>query len=151
MENHTGDTVVIIIVVGALAIGLISMAVGQVARLWAWLIDYRPVKHSQQNTSEIMSRSESDDRPVVASSLRQTAPQTDDRPMIAEPTRDEMLDIFRLMRAYGIPREDARPVLKAAGLKLDNNLWSQAAPPEPDHHTPIVDRPTNAKFRSELN
>lgn len=146
MADHTGDIVVIVIVVGALAIGLISMAIGQVARLWEWLVDWRPVKHSQESDTEVMSRHPISEAPSTPLSQRQTAPQTDRPSAPPEPPREIMLDMFRLMRAYGIPREKARPILKAAGWKLDNNLWTEAAPPDDAYTTPIAGRTTRAQF-----
>lgn len=81
------------------------------------------------------------DAPIILSSspprlASETAPsvQTDgqtrgDRTMIPMPTTAQMLDSCRVLRQAGLTRDQARAALKALGLPLDNNLWSQAAPP----------------------
>lgn len=53
-------------------------------------------------------------------------------PAMWAPTREQQLTLFRLLREYGVPREKARPALKAAGWVLSNDVWAQAAPPEPE-------------------
>lgn len=109
---------------------------------------YVSVKHSQRSASDVMSRSE-DVRPVESAlSLQTDSRQTADKPPPVSPSRDVMLNTYRLLRKYGIPREEARPVLKAAGLPLDNNLWADAAPPDDVHRTPIVGRATSARFET---
>lgn len=145
-RNAALDMIVALIAVSALVIGLLSMLVG---RLVAWWDRVRSVKHSQNSNAVVMSRSRENERPSLPSSLQTDSRQTADRPMIPMPSRDIMLDIYKLLRKHGVPREDARPVLKAAGLPLDNNLWSQAAPPEPIAVTPIAGRPTSAAFRQD--
>lgn len=42
-------------------------------------------------------------------------------------TRDELLAMFKDMRAAGIGREQARAMLKEQGIPLDNNLWAKAS------------------------
>ncbi len=125
--------------------------------LWFWIVrpileDYNLIapRENVNNYEEaapiVMSRSESVapvDRPL---SLQTDSRQTTDKPAHVAPSRDVMLNTYRLLRKYDIPREEARPVLKSAGLPLDNNLWADAAPPEPEHVTPIVGRQTAAQF-----
>lgn len=129
------DMIILIIVVGALAIGLLSMLVGKVVDWWDRFVNSSQV---------VMSRAEQDATENTPLSLRQTEPQTDRPPL----TREIMLDVYKLLREHNVSRERARPILKAAGIPLDNNLWTQAAPPpEPISVTPIAGRPTNAEFR----
>lgn len=99
----------------------------------------------------VMSRSD-DSHPLYSpSSLQTDSVQTDRQPASAAPGRAELLTLYQTMRAAGIGREKARPVLKAVGLPLDNNLWAEAAPSadEAPHVTPIVGRPTNARFETD--
>jgi len=115
---------------------LISMGIGRLQDRQA----VKAVKHSQP----IMSRPPHDTTENTPLSLRQTEVQTD-KPALS---REIMLDIYRLLREHQVPREKARPVLKAAGIPLDNNLWSQVAPPsqEPTELTPIAGRPKSGQF-----
>lgn len=116
---------------------------------------YHIVKGSEDRAPVVMSRSEYDAAGSGLSSHRQTELQTDRQPQTAQPSRAELLTLYKTMRAAGIPRETARPALKAVGVPLDNNLWVEAAPPEkpaeqgPVHLTPIVGRPTSAKFETD--
>lgn len=81
-----------------------------------------------------------------------SSPETDSlqtayrQPQPAQPGRPELLTLYQTMRAAGISREKARPVLKGVGLSLDNNLWAEAAPPDDPHITPVAGRPTDADF-----
>lgn len=131
-----GDMVVLIIVLGALAIGLLSMFVG-------WV-----VKTYDRFRSSIMSRNPSPPAPIAPSSLQTDRPQTADRPMMPVPTQDKILDIFRAMRAAGMKREAVSGAWRAAGLPFDNNLWAKAAPADDERltPTPIAGRPTKASF-----
>lgn len=117
----------------------------KIARAWLWPV----VKSFFSSAPVVMSRPAIPDHPVAPLSIQTDEKQIPDRPTISEPSRNEMLDIFRLMRRYGIPREEARPILKAAGLKLDNNLWTAAAPPEDEYTTPIAGRSTKAVFDAD--
>lgn len=102
-----------------------------------------------------------DDAPlVVAVRPRTDAPDSPDgqpsAPPVWAPTREQQLTLFRLLREYGIPREKARPALKAAGWVLSNEVWAQAAPPPPPaeddapYETPIAGRPTGATFHDPM-
>ena len=113
------------------------------------LIAPRAVNYYQVGDPSVMSLSESTTHAGAASSLQTDSRQTADKPPPAAPSRDVMLNTYRLLRKYGIPREEARPVLKAAGFPLDNNLWADAAPPEPARVTPIAGRPTRAEFQTD--
>lgn len=55
----------------------------------------------------------------------------------ARVSAEQLLTLYQLMRAAGIGREDARAAFKAAGLPLNNDVWSKAAPP------PKVPQPTD--------
>lgn len=139
-----------VITVGLAIIALIVVPY-KLAKAWLWPgIKARFVNSSEDSAPVVMSRSEFRPSPSMPSSLQTDSAKVSDRRMIPAPTQNEMLDIYRLMREHNIPREKARPVLKAAGLPLDNNLWTQAAPPEPEaeeYVTPIAGRPTPAQFK----
>src|SRR5262249_44438672 len=87
------------------------------------------------------------------SSLQTDNVQTDRQPPTAKPGAEELLTLYKLLRAHGIAREEARPVLKSVLLPLDNNLWRDAAPPpaaEADGDdtlvTPFAGRPTKRSY-----
>lgn len=129
---------------------LFAIAVTILILGFLWFYVLRPILESWgtypvvNSSPVVMSRAEDDTIENPPLSLRQTDPQTD-RPPI---TREIMLDVYKLLREHNVSRERARPILKAAGIPLDNNLWTQAAPPpEPISVTPIAGRPTNAEFR----
>ena len=107
------------------------------------------VNSSEDSSPVVMSRSEYESDRLSASDLRQTALQTPDQ--TAQPTynRAGMLDIYRLMRKYNIPREEARAALRSAALPLDNNGWAAVAPGEQTVYTPIAGRPTKASYYPE--
>lgn len=98
----------------------------------------------------VMSQPTHDVLPSIPSAVQTDDRQTTDRPAPAVPPRDVMLNSHKLLRKYGIPREEARAMYKSLGLPLDNNLWTEAAPTAPaddaGHVTPIVGRPTSARF-----
>lgn len=110
-----------------------------------------PVKSLEGGAPAVMSYEEERPPENTLSSQRQTAPQTDRHPTAPSLPRDVMLDIYRLLRAHNVPREKARPALKAAGIPLDNNLWTEAAPPEEEseYSTPIAGRTTKATFHPD--
>mgnify|MGYP001580893279 CR=1 FL=1 len=85
------------------------------------------------------------------SSLQTDNRQTTDRPAVPMFTPAVKLDTYRLLRRHGVKRDDARPILQAIGMGLDNNLWTQAAPPatEPTYATPIAGRTTSAQFQDD--
>jgi hypothetical protein len=84
------------------------------------------------------------EKPV--SSLETTEPTTADRPLMPVPTQEQMLDIFKVLRAANVSREALRASWRAAGLPLNNDLWAQAKA-EDVPATPIAGRPTLAQFR----
>lgn len=83
--------------------------------------------------------------PSLQTEVRRDQDQTDD----PKARRAKLLDTYRALRKLGMSRDDARALLKPWGIPLDNNLWTQAAPPpeEPVSLTPIAGRPTSAEFR----
>lgn len=152
MGQNTGDYVVIIIVVGALAIGLASMAIGQLVRLWDWLINWRPVNHSEEAAPALMSRAE---YRAPVDPLSSKDGRTDETPDGWAPSRDDLLTFYKILRAHGVGREEIRPALKTLRVPLSNDIWRDAAPPPPaapaapDYQTPIANRPTSAAFSDE--
>lgn len=123
---------------------------------WAALVYWRPspVSHSEDSDPHVMSRSEEDDLLSRPLSPQTDDAQTDRRVEMKAPGRAELLTLYTAMRAAGMSREKARPALKAVGLPLDNNLWVEAAPAagnpdEPQYVTPIVGRPTAARFETD--
>ena len=100
------------------------------------------------------------DAPIILSSAparlaSETAPsvQTDgqtrgDRAMMPTPTTTQILDSCRVLRQAGLTRDQARAALKALGLPLDNNLWSQAAPTDDGQVivTPFAGRVTRREY-----
>lgn len=129
-----------------------------VLRFLAWLTELQQehgslgragvntVKRYVQPTPRVMSRSPESPPVFLPSALETDSRQTADKPALAMPSRDVMLNTFKLLRKYNIPREEARIVVKSLGLPLDNNLWTEAAPPDPSYVTPIVGRQTAAQF-----
>lgn len=111
---------------------------------------YVSVRRLRDSDLGVMSRNENAVPPSTPLSQRQTAPQTDRQAVPPVLPRNVMLDMYRLMRKYGIPREEARPIIKAAGVPLDNNLWTLAAPDDDTQLTPIAGRPTSAQFQDDL-
>jgi len=108
------------------------------------------VKRLDDNRVAVMSRDPISDAPsTVSAAMRQTGTQTPDRRMIPAPTREQMLDIFKVLRAANIKRETIAGPWRAAGLPLDTNLWSAAAPDDDTHITPIAGRRTSAQFESD--
>jgi hypothetical protein len=90
----------------------------------------------------------------VAPSLRlsqetqaQTDRQTEQAPRIRA---EDLLTLCKLMRLAGISREDAQEAFRESGLPFNNNVWAKAAAPQASadasYVTPIVGRPTSARF-----
>lgn len=125
---------------------VIGMMVG-----WSAFVDWQEnVKTSRRLRADIMSRDEDDAPANVAPSL-QTRPQTaPDQTEDPAARRAKLLDTYRALRKHGISRKDAQALLHMWNLPLDNNLWAQAATPEPPpeqtYHTPIAGRPTDPRL-----
>lgn len=135
--------------------GVLILAAGFV---WFWIARpilegcgiIRDVSDYQEEAPALMSRVEDSAALYSPSSLQTDSRQTDRQPTQAQPGRAELLTLYQTMRAAGISREKARPVLKGVGLPLDNNLWADAAPTEDAAHvTPIVGRRTSAQFETD--
>lgn len=149
-----------VILVGTIAL-LVTFLVARVVFLsrtvdvWAIVRHYfavRVVSNYQERAPHVMSRSDDDDAPSRPSSPQTDGVQTDRQPAPAVPGRAELLTLYSTMRAAGISREKARTALKAVGLPLDNNLWAEALPAAPadeSYVTPIVGRPTSARFETD--
>lgn len=133
---------------------------------WLWFYIARPmledfgiirgeetVNGYQDSDAYVMSRSEGTTPPSSASSLETDARQTRDALETAKPKAEEYLTLCRLMRKAGINREDAQAAFKVCNLPFNNNVWRDAAPAastdESEYRTPIVGRPTNAKFETD--
>lgn len=87
---------------------------------------------SYQDSGTEITSSDDGDAPLSALSVSQTdSRQTDRQTQVQGPSRDKLLTFYAMLREAGISREHARPVLKGVWLPLDNNLWAEAAPPEP--------------------
>lgn len=80
--------------------------------------------------------------------LRTDAPSPAPEPAIFAPTYAQIFDGCKLMRGYGLTREQARDVVKAFGGAFPNDLWTQVAPAPTEGQTitPIAGRATKAKF-----
>lgn len=133
-----------IIIWGTLAIGIIPVA----KLVWKSFIQPRVSTITPSALPVVMSNRPVPPTPSASPSLETDAPKAPDRPMMPVPTRDQMLDIFKVLRAAGVGREAIGPAWRAAGLPLNNNLWSDAAP-DPDEDmilTPIARRPVDGKY-----
>lgn len=129
--DRTVDFVVAFVVIGMVAAGLSSMAIG-------WIVNrYREM------SGRAMSSAENVPAPMPLSSKDgQDDGRTDGNPI----GRAELLTLYTVLRKYGVPREEIRPVLKGVRVPLSNDVWASAAPPPPVHVTPVAGRPTDADF-----
>lgn len=131
--------------------------------LWFWIV--RPIMedygliHPRGTVSDyldsgpsLMSR-EGDGAPLSSPSSLETQNQTDRQTEQTPPIRaEQLLTLYKTMRAAGISREDAQSACKASGLPFNNNVWAKAAPaaqPESQYITPIVGRRTSAVFETD--
>ena len=133
-DDKTIDFVVAFIMIGLLALGLGSWLLG-------WL-----VKTYDRLRAGAMSSAVAGDQKSRPSSLETDARQTPDALAPSKMKAEELLTVCRLMRAYGIKREDAQAAFTASGLPFNNNVWASAAPPPASHITPVAGRPTDADF-----
>lgn len=132
--DQTVDFVIMFLVIGMTVLGLGSVALG-------WI-----VKTYDRLTAHTMSSAGAGDQKASPSSLETDARQTPDAPAPAKMKAEELLTVCRLMRAYGIKRDDAQAAFIASGLPFNNNVWASAAPPPASHVTPVAGRPTDAEF-----
>lgn len=80
----------------------------------------------------VMSRSAGDAAPSGPSVSQTDGPDGQTDGADGPPSAAKLLPLYRLLRQEGgATREAARAALAAAALPLDNNVWTQAAPPEP--------------------
>lgn len=108
------------------------------------------VKASQYSGTEIMSSGAVRVPSELTSSLQTDGVQTSDQTIDPAARRAKLLDTYRRLRKLGMSRDDARALLSLWGIPLDNNLWAEAAPPDPPEEptilTPIAGRPTKASY-----
>jgi hypothetical protein len=111
-----------------------------------------PVNDYEDGGAAVMSHARNNAPESSPLSLRTDSGRASDGQFPRQMKSEELLTVYALMRKYNIPREEARAALKAAGLPLGNDVWTQAAPPapeEPQTITPIAGRPTNAQFHDD--
>lgn len=154
------DVGLFLLLFAALAIVLV------VIRLLAWLTDffeaggiraalqrsadrYVSVNHSSNNSTNVMSREQDSDRSAAPLLLQTDDRQTPRQPQWPKLSYDETLDICKALRLRGFSRDEARQLFRAFHQPLDNNLWTQAAPPEDEYITPIAGRSTRAQFDAD--
>lgn len=138
MWEMVGLILMLTVIIYAISKGMI----GDLARPYVSMV-------SRGRAAEIMSRTVASE-PSSPSVSQTDTPSIVVAPAVPEPTRDEMLDAFRVMRAHKMSRETARLLCARLHRKLDNNLWAQAAPPaEPEDDdiiTPYAGRRTKARY-----
>lgn len=145
----------IIITVGLLAIGLISMAIGKIAQLWAWLVDWRPtpitssratVPASRQNEREHGSDAvERSMEPPVGTAFQiaiDYLEQCDD---------DALLNILAQLQDGDDYRFAESRIAKFIPGRVEDRLAqvrdARGEPPKADEYrTPIAQRPTKASY-----
>lgn len=148
--DQVADFVVGFIMLALVTIGLISMLVGWITRKLDERAAIASVNDYADDAPVVMSRSEVSDLPSPVSVSQTDSPQSSDRQPTSVPTREQMLDIYKLLREYNVPRERARAAFKVAGLPLDNNAWTAAKPaevePTDEIITPYAGRRTKASY-----
>ncbi len=77
--------------------------------------------------------------------------QNDGRTDSEQVGRAELLTLYKVLRKYGVPREEVRGALKGVRVPLSNDVWAQAqtAATQAEYVTPIVGRRTNAQFETD--
>lgn len=64
--------------------------------------------------------------------------------------RAELLTLYKVLRKYGVPREEIRSALKGVRVPLSNDVWKAAAPAVPTDDdvlvTPYAGRRTRASY-----
>ena len=104
---------------------------------------YHVVRRSDDGGSVVMSRAEYN---ALVDRLSSQDGQHDGRTDSPAPGRTELLTLYKVLRKYGVPREEIRAPLKGVRVPLSNDVWAAAAPAEPQYVTPIAGRPTAAAF-----
>ena len=130
-----------------------------VIRFLAWLTELQnehgslgraglnTVKRYVSPRPSVMSRSVESSAPSAVSSKDG---QSDGRTDSNSIGRAELLTLYKVLRKYGVPREEIRPALKGVRVPLSNDVWAAAQVDESAQHiTPIVGRPTSARFESD--
>lgn len=161
MPATTGEPnpILLFLLLFALILGVIGL-MAFISRAKAWLrgepffthARLRGVRNSEPNPAAIMSRPESAAPPFAPSSLRTDDGRTETTAPQPRFTEDQLLTLYALLRSSGVTRDRATAALKAAGIPVNNNLWTRAAPPLPtedgEYRTPIAGRPTAAVFET---
>lgn len=121
---------------------------------FGWIVDEETVNDYENSDPYVMSRSDDSPSPSLRPSL-ETGNETDRQTEPAARIKaEELLTLCKVMRAAGIGREEASAAFKASGLPFNNNVWRDAAPAQSragdaEYRTPIVGRPTSAKFETD--
>lgn len=102
---------------------------------------------SSLSTPDIMSNTRPSE-PSESAVQGTDAPSLAPPPAIFVPAYAQTFDGCKLMRGYGLTREQAREVVKAFGGAFPNEMWTQVAPSPSDGQTvtPIAGRSTKATF-----
>lgn len=130
--------------------------------VWFWIA--RPILEDcgvirvndyPDSDAHVMSRSERGVSPSLPSSLETDAVQTPDQTEDPAARRQKLFDTYKPLRKAGMNRDDARALLKPWGIPLDNNVWAEVGAAmereAAQHVTPIVGRPTNARFETDAD
>lgn len=140
-----GDWIVFVITWGTVVAGSYALVRLAWERWGAFVLGVLSMLFVER-TPEIMSRAPASE-PSSPSGLKTDGASIVVAPAAPEPSRDEILDACKVMRAHGMSREDARLVFVRLHRKLDNNLWTQAAPADSDELvTPYAGRRTRASY-----
>jgi hypothetical protein len=128
------------------AIGFVMMVLFKVA-VWYG----SRVNNSDDAAPVVMSRS-ADGAPVDRASSKDG--QNDGRTDSDQVGRAELLTLYKILRKYGIPREEVRPALKGVRVPLSNDVWANAAAPVAEEDdgeivTPYAGRRTKASYYPE--
>lgn len=141
-QNDAAQLVIMMVIVGLIVFGV----VGSFVMKW---IEDRAVDDLSTippaAPAEITSISADDARPMAA------RPRTDEAPdgrTPPQPTRDEQRTLYRLLRAHGITRDEARAALRPFGIAIGNDVWAASAPADDDadYTTPYAGRRTKAQY-----
>jgi len=145
-QQEAATLVLWMIIVGTIVTGV----VGSAALGW---LERRAVSNVMPSPAPEITSS-----PPASAPSSPSVSQTDAAPVVVqaaprEPTRAEILDACKVLRAKGLSREEARIVFGYLHRRLDNNLWADAAPgaqPADDEIiTPYAGRRTKASYYPE--
>jgi hypothetical protein len=129
----------------ALSCGYWYWAFGTGPVAWALAV-VRAVKRLLSPLTNIMSRSEN--TPTVEA-LSSKDGQPDGRTDTDPIGRTELLTLYKVLRKYGVPREEIRPALKGVRVPLSNDVWAAAPANTNDAHVTPIAHPTRAVFEQD--